>query len=189
MATIEIPQVKDTLPKIATGLKKYISLQDRFHNVNVSENRQFQEDYTGFFGMHWKSEEFRAAYFRFMEERKHDMGLTFDSVLNHLHGIEGSVEASFASKLLAMVKPDMPVLDSHVRENLGIEKPAWCANPQTRIEHGIAIYQAIREWYKNHFKSGEAAEWLKLFDEHYPDAKGKISDVKKIDLILWQIRD
>ena len=58
-------------------------------------------------------------------------------------------------------------------------------DPKERIKRSIAAYEKLCEWYE----SGAAKEWIKLFDEHYPDAKNKITGVKKIDLILWKMED
>jgi hypothetical protein len=188
MTKITISQVKETLSTTATGkgLIKYLSLRDRIHQVNVSKDEQFQKDYNHFFRIRQKSEVFYAEYYKFMEKHKGDNELTFETVLNHLHKKIESVEASFASKLLSMINPDMPVLDSRVLENLGIKRVRH-SDSNEWIKRNVAAYQAICEWYENHFKSGEATKWIKLFDEHYPEAKGKITGVKKIDLILWQI--
>jgi len=189
MPKIAISQVKGALSItiIARGLEQYISLRDRIQKVVVSEDMQFQKDYNHFFRIRQKNEKFYTEYYKFMEKHKKDKALTFEVVLDHLYKKAGSVEASFASKLLSMINPDKPVLDSRVLEIIDI-KWSWYSEPKKRIERSIVAYEAICEWYKDHFKSGEAAKWIELFDKHYPDAKDRITGVKKIDLILWQIR-
>jgi len=126
-----------------------------------------------------------------MEEYKDDE-LTFEFVLNHLHEkvkhVCDDVEAVFASQLMSMINLGMPVLNSHVLKNLDV-KLDWHHDREERIERSIAAYEKICEWYDNHFESGEAEKWIKLFDKHHHEYKDKITDVKKIDLILWQIRD
>jgi hypothetical protein len=84
-----------------------------------------------------------------------------------------------------MINPDMPVLDSHVLKNLGINPVGQYGDPKERIKRSIAAYEEICEWYE----SGAAKEWIKLFDAHYPEFKGRITGVKKIDLILWKMED
>jgi hypothetical protein len=141
-----------------------------------------------------KSKEFLAAYFKFMQRHKNDDDLTFDAVLKHLYEQGGSVEPSFGSKLLSMINPKMPVWDSKVVENLELKEPPHyrtkdgkkCANIHELDEF---YREEICKWYKDFVASETAKEWIKLFDEHYPEAKDRITDVKKIDLILWQIRD
>ena len=187
MSKITISQVKEALPKIEAGLQKYLCLRDQIHDVNVSkEVKKFQKPYKGFFRMR-RNEDFCKVYFGFMEKHKNDKRLTFEAVLKHLHRNTERVEASFASKLLSMINPDMPVLDRHVLKVLGIPAVGTFGDAQKRIGRGIAAYKAICELYNHHFKSGEAKKWIELFDKHYPDAKSKITGVKKIDLILWKM--
>jgi hypothetical protein len=187
MPKIEIARVKEALLKIEAGLQKYLCLRDRMYKVNVSKDIQFQKDCNHFFRIRQKSETFYAEYYGFMEKHKNDEELTFEALLNHLYKKAESVEASFASKLLSMINPDKPVLDSRVLENLGIKRSRG-SDSKERIKCSIAAYTAICEWYENHFQSGEATKWIKLFDEHHSEAQDTITDVKKIDLILWKIQ-
>ena len=190
MAKIGTDRVKGALSRtiMEEALEKYLRLLERLHEVIVSEDMPFQQDCNHFFRIRQKSEKFYAEYYGFMEEHKNNESLTFDTVLDHLYRKAGSIEGSFASKLLSMINPDMPVMDSRVLEILDIKRVRH-TNPEKWIERNRIAYEEICTWYKDRFKSGKAAEWIKLFDEQYPDAKGKITDVKKIDLILWQIRD
>ena len=187
MSKITIAQVKKVLPKIAPGLQKYLCLRCRFHEVNVLKCQQFQTDCNHFFRIRQKSKEFYDEYYRFMEKHKNDESLTFEAVIDHLHRKTGSVEASFASKLLSMINPDKPVLDSRVLATLDIKRVRH-SDSKEWIKRNKDTYNAICAWYENHFKSGVAAKWIELFDKRYPDARGRMTDVKKIDLILWQIR-
>ena len=198
MPKIEISQVNETLQKIVKvqedAIKKYISLRDRVQQVNVSKDSQFQKDCNHFFRIRQKSEEFYVEYYKFMQQHKNDKELTFETVLHHLYKKVGSVEASFASKLLSLINPEMPVLDSKViknlktYENINIKRTGH-PDPIRRLERSEAAYKQIHAWYENFRKSDRKVGWIKLFDEHYPEVKDKITEVKKIDLILWKIDD
>ena len=193
MTKITISQVTKALPKIKEGLAKYNYLICNVHKPGDSEFQQVYRDFFKFRGALAKKAN-SSKYFKYMQECMKKKNLKIEEVLKRLYGDCGVVTPSFASKLLSMVNPDMPVLDSVVRknlrelENLDI-KLAWHSKPEERIKRGIAAYEEIRKWYENHFKTGKAKEWIKLFDEEYRESKNKITDVKKIDLILWQIRD
>ena len=193
---IKISQVKEALPRIKkNALDKYISLKNEIQQVNVSKDREFQKTYNGFFRIRQKSEEFYAEYYKFMQQHKNDKELIFETVLHHLYKKAGSVEASFASKLLSLINPEMPVLDSKViknlktYENIDIKPVKQNDPPEKRIANKVIAYEQICDWYENFSKSDEAAEWIELFDKHYPEVKDKITEVKKIDLILWKIGD
>jgi len=125
MAKIDISQVQNALSRtiMEEALEKYLRLLERLHEVIVSEDMQFRTDCNYFFRIRQKSEKFYDAYYEFMAQQKNNESLTFEEVLNHLYKTAGSIEGSFASKLLSMINPDMPVLDSRVLE---IREPAAC---------------------------------------------------------------
>ena len=76
----------------------------------------------------------------------------------------------------------MPIWDSKVLKCLGLEN-AW--DSQRTVKNAIDIYNQIVEWYKEYLKTEEAKHNIKVFDIWFPQYTKKISDVKKIDYILW----
>lgn len=105
--------------------------------------------------------------------------------LKHLHTELGRIEASFSSKLLATISPDMPIWDEFVLDNLKLKKPQQ--NSRNRFEDTILLYTQIHNWYRDYVKSPSGKQIIRVFDETYPGAG--ISDVKKVDFVLCQIRD
>jgi len=118
-----------------------------------------------------------------MEANKARTGITFAEILAHLSAIQGSVEASFASKMLSIINPEMPVLDSMVLYKLGLKKPS--PKSPSRMDETVVVYHKICEWYTNFFGKEDFTKWIALFDEHFPNSG--ISDVKKVDFVLWQM--
>jgi hypothetical protein len=53
-------------------------------------------------------------------------------------------------------------------------------------EKTIAVYERLCLKYDGFVTSPDGVQIRNMFDERYPDAK--IMDIKKIDLVLWQIR-
>ena len=188
---IDIKNVKNALnqrgEKLVAGLGKYRCLMEMFHKTNVSEDRNFQRCYNGFFRMQRRSPEFYTEYFRFMERHKSEADLTFDRVLKHLYAKTEKVEPSFSSKMLSMINQNKPVWDRFVLKNLKL-RFSYNGLPEKKISSAIAVYDEICTSFKDFVKSEQAKEWIKLFDKQFPEAEG-ISVVKKIDLILWQMRD
>lgn len=58
---------------------------------------------------------------------------------------------------------------------------------QEKLENAIALYADIEKWYADFLKTDKAKECIRVFDQTLPDYSG-ISDIKKIDSILWSIR-
>jgi hypothetical protein len=108
----------------------------------------------------------------------------FESTLNHLHIELERVEASFASKLVATVNPFMPVWDSVFLKNLNINPPSYY--DKNRIKKIIGKYYEIVEWYNTFLNSEEGRLAVSLFDEKFNN--NDLTSLKKVDLILWQIR-
>ena len=202
--------------KIAEGLRKYVFLmevlRDKEMNILKGERgQQFQQTYTSFFGLFPRQKaDARSQYYEAMQSYRDDPsflrkcrekgndGKVIAMVLQRLRHIQCRVELSFGSKLLSMINPNRPVWDKYVRENLcmpWVRGNSW----DKRKDKAIAIYSCLCEKYKTFFNENNtvANEWIKRFDNspiikhQLEEAEAKkvvITDVKKVDFILWQIR-
>ena len=175
------------------SLMKYIRIKSMVSQVTDPKDKELRTACNGFFRIRQRSEKFYDEYYKYMLRCKKDKELTFEKVLKHLYEKVEKVEASFASKLLSLINPDMPVYDSIVINNLKTYekidiKTAWHSDYKKRIKRRVAAYEQIRDWYDNLLKPARKKKWIELFDKSFPEFKDKISDVKKIDLILWKIR-
>jgi hypothetical protein len=56
-----------------------------------------------------------------------------------------------------------------------------------QISNSIILYEEIVEWYNEFMKTGQAADCINAFNKILPKYR-EISDVKKIDFLLWKIR-
>ena len=82
------------------------------------------------------------------------------------------------------MNPDIPVWDSVVtNKHFGIKAPTGTKEREQKI---FERYRLYCEKYFEYLKSEEGQMLVAMFDETFPDAG--ISDVKKIDFILWQDR-
>ncbi|TLS36481.1 hypothetical protein FCL54_14795 [Pseudalkalibacillus caeni] len=94
------------------------------NEVNITESRDFQKAYNGFYRIRQRPKEFYETYYSFMEDNK-DRSPSFRDTLQHKHNVHGRVEASFSSKLVATINPDLPVWETVVLDNLGLKPPAY----------------------------------------------------------------
>lgn len=92
----------------------------------------------------------------------------------------GNVEVSFASKLLATLKTEMPIWDRYVVQNLNIKVPS--ASDSDRIQNEGELYAKINDWYTDFLKTENVCQCLSKLDEVLPDYAW-LSDVKKRDQI------
>ena len=174
--------IRISLPRIKNGLKKYLILQDALYTCDVSRDRDFQRTYNGFYRMRQRKPEFYHLYYGYMEKHKQSE-ITFDAVLKYIYDETKRIEASFSSKLLATINPDMPVWDVNVLSNLGITAPRY--KQQDRYNKTVDTYIKLQAWYGSYLDTHNARDAIEIFDRIYPDTE--ITAVKKIDLILWSL--
>ena len=115
-----------------------------------------------------------------MEKQKDNTELTFREVLLYLYEHTGRMEASFSSKLLATIRPEMPIWDAMVLKNLSLKAPATYA--KGRLDKIVELYDSICRWYQ----SSKAQECAEQFERLFPGAD--LTATKKADFILWQTR-
>jgi len=163
--------------KITVGIGKYNRIMQQVRQTDVSMDEDFKKLYNGFYRLRQRPASFYRCYYAYMEEQKNNQNLTFEEVLRHLYDQTGAIHASFSSKLLATLNPNMPVWDKFVLKNLGLRAPY--TYQKNRFEKTVALYDTICQWYKTE----EAAIYLAEFNAHFPNEN--MSDVKKIDWILW----
>ena len=177
-------RVKIALKNAEVGLFKYLKIMEMLNKVDVSKDSEFQRKYNHFYKMRSRTEEFYSVYYDLLESSKKS-GITFDEALKYIHRKLGRVEASFCSKMVATINPEKPIWDKFVLENLNLKVPLPYS--KNRIEKVIELYQEIESWYDEFLKTDEALKMINLFDHKYESIP--ITNLKKIDLVLWQMRD
>lgn len=165
------------------GLEKYVWIQQHLFVTNVAKDKEFQRHYNGFYRVRQRKMEFYNYYYTWMENMK-NCKVTFEETLQYLSVNTGKYESSFSSKLVATINPEQPVWDTVVLGNIGLKPPNPSCN--NRAEKIVGLYYELENWYKSFLNTPEADNMISLFNETYPDTA--ITNIKKIDLILWQKR-
>ena len=126
-------------------------------------------------------------YFSLLEREKLNQSVTFDDVFREIFRATHRNEPSFCSKLVATIRPEMPVYDSYVRENLSLNTPRPHQPRETRLQGFLRAYSVLEETIA-HLLTDQRYSQLKIaFDEKYP-LYSHLTDTKKLDLVLWQYR-
>jgi hypothetical protein len=99
----------------------------------------------------------------------------------------GRVEPSFSSKLVATIRPEMPVYDSIVRNRLGIANPRHYKSAETRLADAEQAYDRIECFYACTLPTEEFAALKDEFDRCVPQF-AHFTATKKLDILLWQWR-
>lgn len=185
MHTISISssQLDAALKRVAPGLEKYCWIQDQLLTRNVVTDRDFQKRFAGFYRVR-RNGAWRAAFFGILEDAKRSP-ISFAEALQLLRDATGQVEASFASKLVATVDPEQPLIDSVVVGNLGLRVPK--ANGANRVAQLVELHQNLAAAYAAYLSSEDGRRLVRAFKGRYPARK--VSELKMLDLVLWQIRE
>lgn len=109
----------------------------------------------------------------------------FGDILKIIFKEIGKVESSYTSKLLHTINPNKPIWDKFVLMNLGLKQNT---NSKDKINYSINTYSKIESLHFQFLSNDYAKKCIEFFDINFP--KGKmISNVKKIDFLLWSSRE
>ncbi len=164
------------------GLDTYEQIMRSVNAIDVSTDVAFQRLFNGFYLVR-RNGTWRKEYYDLFESKK-DLHPSFEEIITVLHAKTGKIEASFSSKMIATLNPEMPIWDQFVLKNLGLE---LTGTEEERLHHAIALYKEIQSWYADYLGTDDARECLAEFDRILPKYSW-LSDVKKIDCFLWSMR-
>jgi hypothetical protein len=176
--------IRAAVERSRKGVQQYLAIMDALPTVNVATDRDFQRQYNTFYRVRQKPARWYSTYFHYLQACKSEPA-TFEQVLDYLHSQLSSYEASFASKLAATLNPREPIWDKFVLQNTGHRSPPYgCEDRLARIK---AVYASLRTWYANKLAAEDGRLIVAVFNEMVPE-HNRISDLKKVDFVLWQIR-
>ncbi|MFA7253507.1 MAG: hypothetical protein WC107_03050 [Patescibacteria group bacterium] len=170
---------------IESGLSKYLHIMHLFMDTNVQTNSEFQRLFNGFYKIRQRPKEFYQALYDYLEQNKNKKA-SFAQTLSFFYEKLNRFEPSFSSKIVATINPGYPVWDSVVLKRLNLKSPVYSSNRDIRLNKMNQIYEDIINWYSIFLTTEEAEKMLITFDAKMGSVN--ISDIKKIDLILWQTR-
>ncbi len=183
MVDFDVKKVFQNRLASSMGLDKYQYIMQKVKNTNVADDIDFQKTYNGFYIVR-RNEAWRKIYYEYFESVKGNIP-TFSSIITYLYEHTGYIEPSFSSKMLATILPEKPIWDRYVLQNLDMKLTG--TTKDDKLSNAIELYGNIERWYLDFLKTAKAGECIDIFESILPDYKW-VSDIKKIDTILWSIR-
>lgn len=162
----------------------YAEILEAVKTTDTSRNLAFQHSFNAFYRVR-RNAGWREKYYCLFEKAK-EKHYSFADIISSLYQLTGNVEASFTSKMLAAIDPEKPIWDQYVLQNLGLQLKGKTA--EEKIANAIEAYNKIEKWYSAYLKTDEARECIRVFDRWLPSYSW-LSNVKKIDYLLWSKRD
>lgn len=169
---------------LETQLARSLGL-DRYEEIMHGDpsSAVFQRLFNGYYRIR-RNEKWRQAYYSlFIQAKANDF--SFEKIITELYRLTGNVEASFSSKMLATIDASKPIWDQYVLQNLGLELVG--KTQDEKLHNAIVLYSAIIDWYAGYLATDEAKQNIKEFDLLLPRYSW-ISNIKKIDCLLWSMR-
>lgn len=183
MVKLTKTEIDEALPKVEKGLEQYLWIQSRIgDSANSEMDLEFQRKYNHFYRVR-RSSDWQDVFYKLMNLARRER-LEFPAVLDLLHQATGRYEASFASKLTATLNPSMPVIDSVVLKNLELRLPG--TQSSDRAAQICELHNHLSSLFNTFLRTSEGKYLVSGFRRMYPGVN--ITDVKKLDLVLWQSR-
>ena len=162
-------------------LKTYAWLQAHYAQRDVTRSEEFQRTFNGFYRIQKRDRTWRDHFYALFEEAKRTRP-SFEQVLCKLYTSTGQYEASFVSKLVATIDPNMPVIDSKVFENLGLRLPTY-GSPH-RAERIVKMHDTLRSCMAAYLSTEDGQKLVQRFRERYP--QHNFTETKMLDFVLWK---
>jgi len=181
---IDINKVRGALLEKGPRINKYFEIMRIVHETNVKEDTCFRTLFNGFYKIMKKKPEFYDIFYSYLEKHK-SKEVKYEDILQYFYKEFGRIEKSFSSKLLATIDPNMPVWDTIVLDRLGMAAPT--TTTPDKFKKTVDMYYDIVEWYEIYLTTDNAKEVIQIFDAVFPC--NSATNIKKIDLVLWSIRN
>ncbi len=176
----------DRLARIKARLERYDQLQRSLAATDVAVDGEYQRTFRGFYRMR-RGGEWCKIFFSLLQRRKTRKTFSFGEALDEIQRGTGRFEASFSSKLIATINPDAAVWDREVLRKLNLKKPNRGRDPSKYRRRIVDLYSSIQALTSEEVRGEGFRTWKRRFDAEFP-AFTHFTDMKKLDLFLWQYR-
>jgi hypothetical protein len=178
-------QIDAALPRVAKGVGQYVWLQANRDRSDLRSNGVFRRKFNHFYRIR-RNKEWQDMFYELLESLK-GKPARFPDVFAALHRATGRYEPSFASKPLATLDPDMPVIDSVVLRNVNLRLPAPGSKGRASRIH--QVHSTLHSYFAAYLATEDGRYLVKRFRETYKDTDlSDLSEIKMLDLVLWQTR-
>jgi hypothetical protein len=173
-------QIDTAIESLGEAVQKYSQLQQTVRPLD----REFQRKFNGYYrvrrGPKWQKDYYDA----FEENQDKSDSVNFEEVLIQLHKVTGRMEASFVSKLVGTIRPELPIIDSVVLGHLDLRLPA--VKTENRVAKIKDIYQKIAQEFEDYLQSDDGKYLVERFQTVHKTTG--ITPVKMLDFVLWKTR-
>ena len=152
--------------------------------LNIAKDDDFQIIFDRFYKIR-RNNDWRSIYYTYFQSIKDKTDITFKEVLIYLYKKTGNIEVSFASKMIATINKNMPIVDHFVLSKLGLEIVG--KSDDEKMCNAVHVYNQIIQLENDMLKTREFKRFIKCFKKDFYDYD--IPDIKILDFYLWTCRN
>ena len=160
---------------IQSGVESYLKIQDMYAKKMI--NAEFKQHFRRFYRL--RGEINQNNLWNLLKQRKEVSIIDAMDLISN----KKTVQLSFASKALHTINPDLPIYDRTVRLFFRLPNP-YPRELKKRLAFQENVYNDLKDIYAERKNNG-LVKLAVAFDTLFPQYKNQISEVKKIDFMIW----
>jgi hypothetical protein len=179
--------IVDRIPR--SFLPDYERLVQR---VDQADHPSYQKEFRRFWAMNAAqlSPNFYRVYFRLLKDSKKNMPSMKDVVQTLYKSAvrrngDRSIQFSFATKLVHIANPHLPIYDSRVAEFYFFQPPARTLETEQRIDRFLDFHAFLTFEYRRVLEQGLLAAGIQEFRRQFNPQPQRISNEKIVDSLIW----
>ena len=167
---------------IQTGVQQYLEIQRQYDSMNPL-GEDFLDCFSDFYVLTPQMTNVnRANLLKLINSR------TLVSIEEAIRSLivpnDPAVNFSFATKALHTIDTSRPIYDLHVGHFFRLEQERNIENFEERIQQRVGLYNSLCAFFMDRNGNG-LIRLAAAFDTIYPSIGNQISEVKKIDFMIW----
>jgi hypothetical protein len=170
----------------------YVDMRKAVRNRSAPLDAHFKETYRKYWAMNAAhlSTQFDRKYFELLEQCRNGPKLGVPEAAAELVDFAAqserpSVQFSFATKLVHMVKPATPVYDSNIRTFFFLRSVGTIKDPAEKLERLIADHRALAAEYDRILEHGLLTGAIEQLRAKFKLKTSVYSNTKAIDTLIW----
>lgn len=179
----------DLIVDTITGqsVEDYVALRNTLYQIDVSNNVDYQNQYRNYWRMNTAglTDAHYDAYFQILEQASNGVEVSLEDICRPLYEIpsrqgRNTVQFSFATKLIHMVRPHMPIYDSMIRAFYFL--PESGNSYESKLASRLSSYNFLRDEYARVIDERLLNTAIGAFRHTFGELA---TDEKVIDFLVW----
>jgi len=174
------------------AIQVYVSLRERLHKGNITNDQEFIKDFKGFWTMNAArpDHDFFEKYFHYLEKNKKNQRIPLLDVIKILYNNTKNhkVYFSFSSKLVHMINPNKPIYDARIQSFYFLPNFSDKRSYEDKIGIIDKNYKFLENEYNRVIEKNILDSSINLFYERF-GYRDNITYVKVIDYLIWTLVD